>query len=304
MPPEIKSKDILSFFEKNERSKNDETNRKRERILAIISNPPAEFLNDIEYGNYWTHLMNEFRNVIDAIGKRYIQQSFDNYSIEMKGGVNNHIDYIVSFNNGQDLIQRVKLEFKNGGKNICQLPQFLSLPSNKKILDCIDYVEYYYNYLDSYIATDSGITIEKPPLNVYLKYVSRYSSDCHEFLKQIDDQKHVNKHSKNAIIEASIRDYLIQYSGKTKIELISEIIRETQKDKIFILWEGGKFNIDTIVEECMDITGIKMVTNNTIVLAGKGVNFNLYLRWRNGNGILNPMWQIAMRKAVDVDSDV
>lgn len=303
MPLEIVSKDILTFFEKNERSKNDETNRKRENILSIISNPPAEFINDVEYGNYWTHLMNEFNNVIDAVGKRYICKPFDNYTIEMKGGVSNHIDFIVSYNNGAELVRRVKLEFKNGGKNICQLPQFLSLPTHKNLLDCIDYAEYYYNYLDMYIATDSGITIEKPPLHIYLKSIRHYNSDQNEFIKQIDERKHINKEEKNKIGVASIRDYLIQYSNKLNLDLVTETIRETQKDKIFILWEGGKFNIDTIDEEYMDITGIKEVTNNTIVLAGNGVTFNLYLRWRNGNGILNPTWQISMRKLIDYSSE-
>jgi len=304
MQPDITTKDILAFFVKNERSKNDETNRKREQILAIISNPPPEFLNDVEYGNYWAHLMGEFNKVIEAIGKRYIYESFDNHTIEMKGGTSNHIDFIVSYNKGDALVKRVKLEFKNGGKNICQLPQFLSLPSHKKILDCIDYVEYYYNYLDNYISTDTGITVEKPPLNVYLKYVTRYNPDCHDFIKQLDERKDINKEVKNQIVEASIRDYLTQYSNKVNIDFITETIRETQKDKIFILWEGGKFNIDTIDVELMDITGIKEVSNNTIVLAGNGVTFNLYLRWRNNNGILNPTWQIAMRKGKDVEEDV
>ena len=154
-----------------------------------------------------------------------------------------------------------------------------------------------------YIATDTGIIIEKPPLHIYLKSIRKYNSDQNDFIKQLDERKDINKEEKNKIVASSIRSYLIQYSNKINIDLITETIRETQKDKIFILWEGGKFNIDIIDETYMDITGIKEVTNNTIVLAGKGVTFNLYLRWRNGNGILNPTWQISMRKSHDFTSE-
>lgn len=300
MPTDIKSDDILIFFQKYERSKNDEINRKREKILALITSPPYEFLHDPEYGNYWHHLMNEFNNIIHEIGKRYVNTEFDNFTIETKGGVGNHIDFIVSYNNQNDLVKNVKLEFKNGGKNICQLPQFLSLPTHKKILECIDYSEYYYNYLDTYISVDSGMTIKKPSLQTYLKFITRYNSDCHEFMKDLDTRQDVNKEVKNQIVEASIRDYLIQYGHKVNIELITETIRETQKDKIFILWDSGKFNIDTIDETVMDITGIKEITNNTIILEGNGVTFNLYLRWRNGSGILNPTWQISMKTVLNI----
>ena len=66
-----------------------------------------------------------------------------------------------------------------------------------------------------------------------------------------------------------------------------------------MLWKNGKFYLDTLTEENIDILAEKNLKgNNTIVI--KTINdkaeYHLLLRWKNHAGVLFPAWQIKFKR--------
>ena len=87
-----------------------------------------------------------------------------------------------------------------------------------------------------------------------------------------------------------------KFSTSINLPKILDIIKNTQENKLFILWDcaSKKFILDTIeVKNNILYCGIK--NKNTIVIKiGNNHNdyYDLLLRWKNHKGILYPAWQI------------
>ena len=62
-----------------------------------------------------------------------------------------------------------------------------------------------------------------------------------------------------------------------------------------MLWDLTKFNVETIEEDVVE-KFVAIEKNNKIVLQGRKYKYCLLLRWRNHKGILNPAWQISLKK--------
>ena len=71
-----------------------------------------------------------------------------------------------------------------------------------------------------------------------------------------------------------------------------------------MLWKDGVFYLDFLTQGDIDIIPeiiLKGGKNgfNTIILNTKNNScYHLLLRWKNGKGVLNPAWQIGIRKII------
>ena len=65
------------------------------------------------------------------------------------------------------------------------------------------------------------------------------------------------------------------------------------------MWNNGKFNVEKIdkyIEKDTTISFKSIKNNNTIELISRnGIIYELYLRWANTTGVLNPTWKIGIR---------
>jgi ATP phosphoribosyltransferase regulatory subunit HisZ len=82
------------------------------------------------------------------------------------------------------------------------------------------------------------------------------------------------------------------------VKYLNQKLIETQKNKVFLLWDTKIFHIETIKPyelTCSTIKNIK--NNNTIVLntESKG-EIHMLLRWKNHIGVLYPAWQISLKR--------
>jgi hypothetical protein len=99
------------------------------------------------------------------------------------------------------------------------------------------------------------------------------------------------------VVNASITDYLTTYGKTIDIKSFSEKVKATQTDKIYVLWDNGKFCLDMLSESDMSNMVYHSIRNGNIleIKSGKAI-YGLLLRWRNHKGILNPAWQISMKR--------
>ena len=289
--------DITTFFSTSTRSKNDVTNKVRENVLKIICNPPKEYLENVEFGNYWRIVYKEWNIALKKIAEQTNVPIYTSTQIKVIGGRNSNYDADVMYYNEEILVASIKIEFKNGGSNIEEAPQFLSLQAKVGLFPKTYDKFWYENYLDKYIACDSGITEEKPSLQLYLKNVTSIKYSITPFFEQLKIRELLFKKEKNEVVNTSITDYLTKYGKELDIKLFSEKVKATQTGKNYLCWHDGKFCFDKFSDaEMSDMTYHSIKNGNVIEVKSGNTIYELLLRWRNHKGILNPAWQIKLKR--------
>lgn len=280
-------------------------------MLEHIISPSIEYLQDTDYGHLWQHVHNEWNAIISKIIDKELYSSVELKILAGRG--NNHDANLICRTNGSPTDKIIKIEFKYGAKSICSIPQFLSLQTNQPTLKMFNepYDVFYYNrYIDSYIACDpGGITEPKPQLEIYLKCVRSTDYNIHPFFTQLKEREPIAKLNKNKVVNDSIRDYLRQYAHSIDTTQLTQKIIQTQQDKIYLLWSNQKFHIDEIHINSIRHIEFSSISNkgNVIILrsgSGIGVSLHMLLRWRNHKGILNPAWQISMKRYIVNNTDI
>ena len=295
----ITVQDINMFFDQCMRQNNDSANKRREQVLVMLYDPPYAFINNSDYGKRWKLLSDAWKESITFLSKAGDFKPYTSVKMTLKAGRKFHYDADMAFMDGKTIVASKKIEFKHNCSSIAKLPQFLSL-STKTPLFPVSYERFYYeNYIDQYIVQDPSITVQKPDIEPYLTLVTGINYDSHPFFSQLKCRDSFFKEAKNRVVNASISDYLQRYGSSISKEAICERIRSTQKDKIYLLWstKDCRFNIDEIQSSEMDRLGYHGIkNNNTLVLFSGTTYYSLLLRWRNHKGILNPAWQISMKR--------
>lgn len=298
---------ISTFFTSSTRSANDATNKIREKVLENIIAPPIEYLQDTDYGHLWQHVHNEWNAIIDKIVDRKLYLSLELKILAGRG--NNHDANLICRITDSTIDRIIKIEFKYGAKSICSIPQFLSLQTNQPTLKMFNEpydIFYYHHYIDLYIACDpGGITEPKPAVDIYLKCVRSTDYTIHPFFIQLKEREPIAKLNKNKVVNDSIQDYLRQYAHSIDTTQLKQKIIQTQQDKIYLLWSNQKFHLDEIHINSIrhiEFSSISDKGNVIILRSGGDVGLHMLLRWRNHKGILNPAWQISMKRYVDTET--
>jgi len=291
--------DITTFFSTSTRNKNDSTNKVRENVLKIICNPPKEYFDNAEFGNSWRIVYQAWNDSIKKIAEETSVPIYNSTQIKVKGGRKFNYDVDVMYYDGTTLVANRKVEFKNGGYNISDLPQFLSLQVKIGLFNETYDKFWYENYIDKYIACDTGITETKPSLQLYLKNVTSTKYTITPFFAQLKAREPFFQEEKNAVVNTSIADYLTKHGKELDIKSFSEKVKSTQTDKIYLLWCNGRFYIDKLTEsEMSDMTYHSIKNGNVLEVKSRNTIYRMLLRWRNHKGILNPAWQISMKRQI------
>jgi len=291
--------DITTFFSTSTRNKNDSTNKVRENVLKIIGNPPKEYFDNAEFGNSWLIVYQAWNDAIKKIAEETSVPIYNSTQIKVKGGRKFNYDVDVMYYDGTTLVANRKVEFKNGGYNISDLTQFLSLQVKIGLFNETYDKFWYENYIDKYIACDTGITETKPSLQLYLKDVTSTKYTITPFFAQLKARESFFQEEKNAVVNASIADYLTKHGKELDIKSFSEKVKSTQTDKIYLLWCNGRFYIDKLTEsEMSDMTYHSIKNGNVLEVKSRNTIYRMLLRWRNHKGILNPAWQISMKRQI------
>ena len=290
--------DIILFKSGGEdKSNNDEYNKIRENIITNILNIDDEYFNDTTYGEEWKTIKDKFVSIVSPL----CDEQFNSIKIKHMGGMTYNYDFLLSFIKNEAVIQTIKLEFKHNNTDVSNLVQFLELydkdcKNKYEICSEISYAEFYYdNYLDSYLDSDDNLKeCIKPSKEEYLKnvYDIKYK---HPFFKMLHNNKENKIKEKKQTANQSVKQYLEMYSSSFKFDKISEKIRESQKDKVFLLWDCENFHTQTLDVENIVISEIIKKDDLYFDVNVDNFMYNIRIRlnWGNSNGLCNPRWKFS-----------
>lgn len=292
--------DIIELTKKSTRHGNDTANRKREAIIPLLASPPEDYLTHLEYGHLWREESQKWNEFLSSEALKRGYAEYNRVTVRPKGGRGNHYDFDIDYFTNDILLGNVKTEYKFGGKTIESLPQFYSLSVKKCDMFAESYSAYYYNhFIDKYIECDKGLP-NKPSFDDYMKYVHQEKYERLSFFATLKEREHENQKEKANVVNESIKKYWEEYGRKMDFVAFQRKI-ETQKDKLFVLYENGQYYTDMFRENELsgELTVSDKIINNNILEVKRGNSaFHLLLRWRNHKGILNPAWQIKLVRNV------
>jgi hypothetical protein len=291
--------DITAYYTTSTRSQNDASNAIRERILTVISDPPPAYLTHPEHGNAWSNLHREWTVALKKVAEETNIPAYTRNQVTVRGGRGFNYDADVEYYNDTVSVANRKIEFKYGCPTIDKLPQFLSLSAKVELFPETYDKFWYENYLPLYIACDQAITEPIPAREDYLKHVTSTNYSVMPFIEQVKQREMEFQKEKNDVVNQSITAYLTKYGPEINLKAFAEKVKATQSDKTYLLWCNEKFSLDKLTDaelsgEGMTFHSIK--NGNVLELKTGNTVYGLLLRWRNHKGILNPAWQISMKR--------
>lgn len=294
--------DINYFNTICSRNENDKINKIREKIINCLINKTIkkEWLKNAK----WNSLKLSIDDFITQLLQKTNISKIEKINCKQAGGRNKNYDLDLTINN-----KHIKLEFKFNAKSIEDCPQFSS-PMKPSQYMSNNFEEYFYdNYLPKIIEKYNDLYDEKqnlinkeeylksihqpkPPcvLNMQKKYYGGSSKTSSQYTgndKDIEFCQFCKKINKEAIKK---------FIDKTsiKIEYLSSYLKNTQKDKYYMLFKNNQFYLQEIPISLFEFDDNSLLkTHNTFKI--KNLNNNeikILLRWKNGNGIAFPAFQI------------
>jgi len=284
---------IEIFYITKNRSKNDKNNKIRETIISNIINNliPEEFYNDEK----WKNLKNEVSKFL-----RQLKPNYKNVKCIIKAGRKFNYDFEIIFDGDNKNIYKV--EWKSNAECVNDTPQFVSPMKPSQYLSN-NYEEYYYtNHLSDLLNNYDYFDIPNKE-----DYVKQIHSDKPKCMKSIQDkyykgskksskftnlQDDINfyKKAKN-IAENSIENF-IKNTDLNYVKLTNYLL-ESQKNKYYMLYKNNKIYLENINIDNYKIISYVKTKNSYIATTETGFKIKILLRWKNGNGIAFPAFQIS-----------
>ena len=296
----------INVFNVCSKNMNDANNKKRENIIAsIIDNTRIRMDVENPLTKYYK-FSRRWNNIKDAIFN-YIHNELNiniNKDITLihKGGRKYNYDFEI---NSESVKYNIELKFN--AISVSKAPQFVSPYNPSKYMDS-SYEDYYYdNYLPKLKSLRNDLVI--PDKLTYLQEINSPSPKCMKMYKEIYDNGCNNKKNSkytgnpkdiefyklaNKLSQESIKAFISKTA--LNIDLLNEYLRSSQNNKIYMLYKNGKFYkqiIDSSNYMIVSYTICKKNKNKFIAKTQEGKDIKILLRWKNGNGIAFPAFQIS-----------
>lgn len=306
--------DVFDTTSNQSRNQNDKNNKMREAIIGAIINQlvPAEYY-DYEASKWLT-----LKTAVDDFLQKCATASsntgsYSNVKCIQTAGRTHSYDFSIQFTYGDDNDNDVdghpppptttihKVEFKYNAKKVSDTPQFVSpMKPSQYLSSC--YEEYFYDNFLTKIAVEA-----LPPRDEWLKQIHNTSPVC---VRHLQDKYYAGcaKSSQFTNTPDDIAFYRLckKYAGESiqtfiatadlDIEKLSDYLCESQRDKIYMLYTPG----NGITLQRVNPSDYKIVSytknpkrSRYDCLTESGKKIKVLLRWKNGNGIAFPAFQIS-----------
>jgi hypothetical protein len=283
---DINIEDIDLFYCVGTKSQNEILNKKREKIIQLIINkkiPDKFYMENIR----WNTLREQVFEYVYTIAREHKIDNVVSCYCNHMGGRKNVYDFMVNINECID----IKVEFKYNVISVDKCPQFVS-PSKPSPFLTNHYEEYFYdNYLLPSL-TDEGILI--PDRDEYLKTINNNKPACVEHLKTYCKKNPHLGIKLGEQFKKSVELFIL--NTELLIDVLSDYLIDKQKDKHYMLYKDGQFYYEHIKSSSFKIMSYTKGKNYYLVKTVGGFNLKILLRWKNGNGIAFPAFQISLHK--------
>ena len=154
-----------------------------------------------------------------------------------------------------------------------------------------NYEGFYYTH---YLPSVCELRYRSSRKRLVPKTIGTTSPKCVTYLKQrYKSDKEFAKQAK-AIAKKSIVDFLTH--TELKSDELEKYLLEKQIDKTYVLYHNGALHIETLSTDMYRVKQvIKDTENNRFICEMKdGTRIGVLLRWKNGNGIAFPAFQVSI----------
>ena len=298
----ISKEDIVHFKETFGRGGNDDANDKREDIVIMMLNNrvPQEFL---EYDVMWGILSQRVRDCVHNIITSEGITLMNHVEFVRAGGRGKHHDIEMI---GDGKVQ-LKIEFKHGASEVVDTPQFVSPMKPSQYMTASFEDEYYNNYMPKIVENEPHLTV--PEKDIYMKQIhsnepkcmidfqNKYYAGCErssQFTNKDEDKGFYNKCNETS--KTAIKEFLSRDDVELCHEALSTYFIKTQ-EKVYLMYKDGQFTSQRIdPNEFVIDSYVKEPENYRFVVKTKtGKKLHILLRWKNGNGVAFPAFQISLK---------
>lgn len=288
----------IRAFNLSTKNLNDKNNKTRENIISAIVNDKIPSQYYIIYK--WLLLKNSIDGYLRSLGN---YKPYTNCKCVNKGGRTNKFDFEFTISYCDKEVKIWKVELKFGVDAVEKAPQFVSPMKPSQYLSA-SYEEYYYeNYLPV-LAKEANLKI--PEKQDYMKtihsttpismksYQELYYQGCPTSSKFTSDPSHKKFYElSKKLSKESIQSFI--QTNDLKKEQLTEYLQKSQNGKVYMLYKNGIFILQRINPEDYEIEAVaknhKLCRYDCISKNGKKIK--VLLRWKNGNGIAFPAFQIS-----------
>jgi hypothetical protein len=294
----ILSYPTINSFLISEKKTNDQNNKIRENIIGAIINDkiPQEYYCS---SNKWKHMKNNILDYINCLAKENITDNItiDKIICNHKGGRTSNFDFIITINDKYSF----NIELKFNASTISEAPQFVSPMKPSQYLSS-SYEEYYYDNYISILAECGKLII--PPKEEYLSqihspnpkcmntYQEKYYFGSKGSSKYTDKDEDINFYLKAKKLSA---ESIVNFIKNTElnIEELSKYLKETQENKHYMMYKNNRFYKQNVNMDDYELVSYEKQKNRFVATSKTENKIKILLRWKNGNGIAFPAFQIS-----------
>lgn len=217
---------------------------------------------------------------------------------EHKGGRRYHYDFHIILNDKHQF----NIELKFNAEKITDAPQFVS-PMNPSQYLSSSYENYYYDNYLSILATLGGFNM--PQREIYLKEVNmtnppclvdfqtKYYNGCKKSSRYTGNSNDIEFYKEaNKLSRKSITSFIEE--NELDFSKLSQHLQSTQISKHYMLYHNNIFH-----HHIADISDYEIISCEKypekykyVTTSKNGCKLTILLRWKNGNGIALPAFQI------------
>ena len=289
----------IGAFDVSTKNLNDKNNKIRENIIGMILNKKVPLVY-LQYSRRWARM----ERAISEYIKKVVNQQNAGLIIESivcihKGGRKNKKDFDIVVNG--NMLYNIELKFN--ASTLTETPQFVSPMKPSKYLSN-SYEDYYY---DTYlIPLSAKYKLDLPTKKEYMsqihstspacmkEYQSKYYSGCNRSSQSSGDRYDILFYEECKRVS---KQSIFEFINMTDLDIIkmSSYLKETQVNKIYMLYKNNMFhveytNIDEFdIKECVK----SPKTSSYIATTTTNKRIKILLRWKNGNGIAFPAFQLS-----------
>lgn len=274
-------------FVVSQKSQNDDFNLQRELVIAALINgdvPERYFTLSNRWAKMQCDVLKFVKNLVPEI-------EIKDLKCDHKAGRKNNNDLEVTVNESL----KFRLEFKFNAKSVNGCPQFVSPYKPSVYLNC-SFEEWFYD-TDTCLPEIARLGgFEMPDKDTYLSTINNNKVPCmSEFKAKYNTDREFNKKCKE-VDKNAIEEFI--KTSTLNVELLSEYLQASQRDKHYMCYSSGEFYYDKLDESLykLDVTKpVEKEPTNYIVTCENGAKLEVKLRFKNGCGLQFPAFQIKRK---------
>ena len=303
---EVITYDSISAFESSSKNMNDSMNKIREAIVSGIVNgdiPESYFIKK----DRW--------DMLHTAVKKFIQKVFENYDLDKyrivcvpRGGRKYNYDFDFVLKEGEEIIESRHIELKFNAGDVDDTPQFAS-PMKPSQYMSQSFEKYHYDKVMPRIVSESSDILTMPNESDFMKEIHNNKPPCMTSFQKLyyegckSSSKFTDKAEAIHFYESSLRlskQGIHDFINETDLdcEKVTEYLLNTQAGKIYMLYRNGRFVKQEVNLDDYKITSVKKNPDKSRYECetATGIKLQVLLRWKNGNGIAFPAFQIKAQR--------